>query len=144
MILLVACSDHQNRLFVLADNVEGIREHSEVRVNGAVIGKVYRMKLLNQGVLLELKLDKEIQLPVGSTGAIENPAWGAAYVSIIPAKERNKMLHDGDTLAAQYHKEKMLDALISDSAKSNKIQNTLDTLVKLLHAPRVIDTISKQ
>ena len=73
-LLFAACSHkNKNRLSVLFDNVSNLEKGADVKLHGITIGEVTNMELSEDSVLVDIKLEKEQKIPIGSKFSIFNP-----------------------------------------------------------------------
>lgn len=74
LINISACDD-RNRytIYVWGENVQGLSEKSKVTYKGLDIGVVSNLELKNNGlILLTLKIDKDVRIPVNSDFIIKS------------------------------------------------------------------------
>lgn len=127
IFLFGACSPQKNKLIMVFDNVSGITDKSEIKMNGVVVGSVYKMSLLDMGVLVKASIEKEVRIPINSKASVVMPFLGNSFIDIVPSDNKN-YLSPQDTLRGVYFEEKILDKLTSDTTKKRKIQDALEKL----------------
>jgi ABC-type transporter Mla subunit MlaD len=98
VLLGVAGCSNSYKIHVFFDNVEGLKENSEVLANGMTIGEVDHMALDKKGVLVTLAIDSEHQIPNNSTLHFFERGLLADKQIEITTGTSNKVLKDGDTL----------------------------------------------
>ncbi|WP_036461153.1 MlaD family protein [Mycobacterium sp. 141] len=89
------------RLTVLFANVLNLPEHAKVKLAGADIGQVEAMTARDYIAATTLRIDKKIQLPMGSTAELRSATpLGDVFVSIVPPRRAQfgALLKDGDTI----------------------------------------------
>jgi len=87
------------------DNVNGLNEGDPISVTGVKIGKVNRINLNNNGVFVELWINKDVGLPMDSKISIKSISFlGEKYISISPGELVNNV-SGGDTLKGVYEKD---------------------------------------
>lgn len=97
LFIVIGCTNSY-KVYVLFDNVEGLKENSEVMANGMPIGEVDHMQLDKKGVLVTLAIDDEHKIPDNSTILFFEPGLLANKQIEITTGTSNKMLKEGDTL----------------------------------------------
>ena len=78
----------------------GIFTGAEVTYRGVRVGSVGDMRLTHDGVLVDLKIDRDRRIPAGGTTATvaNKSAVGEQYVDLRPAASGGPYLRDGDTI----------------------------------------------
>src|SRR5687767_10617224 len=69
----------------LAD-ATGVQRGTPVRKSGLLIGRVSKLELIDEGVLLTLRIDKDVQLNHGDTCLLRNSLFGDAELAFVPAE----------------------------------------------------------
>lgn len=129
-IFLISCIKKKNAdLNVVFDRVDNIVVGSEVKMNGYTVGKVNGLKLLNNGVLVGIKLTEKIHISSGSEFFISSPLVGASSVNIKPSSTKS-YLSNKDTVPGKFEEKGLLDSFISDSANRKKIQDALTKIAE--------------
>lgn len=90
----------KQRLSVEFKDVAGLDEKSTVRLAGVRVGKVSKIRLGKEGqAIVELTLDKEVDLRQGASAAIANLGLlGEKYVELVPGPVGAPTLPEGSTL----------------------------------------------
>ncbi len=127
-LLFIACSQkNKNKLSVLFDNVSNLEKGADVKLHGITIGEVTNMELLGDSVLVDIKLNKEQKIPVGSKFSILNPLIGNASVIIEPS-EQKVFLKTEDTVKGSYEAKGILDTFFADSLNRQKAREALNKI----------------
>ena len=66
IIFFLSCSYNKNRLFILFNQVDNLETDSAVFMRGVAVGEVINMKLLDDVVPGEIKLNEKTKIPAGS------------------------------------------------------------------------------
>ena len=78
----------------------GIFVGSEVSYRGVTVGRVDRLRLSKDGVVVEAKIQPGVKIPKDTTVVVENrSAVGEQYLDFQPRSEGGPLLADGDTIA---------------------------------------------
>lgn len=78
----------------------GIFENAEVTYRGVAVGRVDRLRLADDGVHVDLRLDGGVQVPADTVAVVENrSAVGEQYVDLQPRSQGGPYLADGDRIA---------------------------------------------
>jgi phospholipid/cholesterol/gamma-HCH transport system substrate-binding protein len=70
-VFMLSCSNNNRNLYLLFDNVDGLDTESELTVKGLKIGKVKKMEVFNNKILVSIELEKDIQIPKDSKFVIQ-------------------------------------------------------------------------
>jgi phospholipid/cholesterol/gamma-HCH transport system substrate-binding protein len=93
--------ENSKKLYAKFDNVEGLEISNAVTVNGLQIGSISAInesdKDLSQGVVVTIKLKKDIRLPDNSIAMVNSGFISSATISITKGYS-NKFLENGDTI----------------------------------------------
>lgn len=124
----------------------GIKEGSVVKLSGVSIGHVQDIDLGRDGVVVTMKLKKDVQIPDDSEFALESDGiLGDKFIAIRPGSSRN-YLHDGSNVKGDGNSEmdktmrqatklmeaatktlESIDGIIGDKQTQNALSNTLKT-----------------
>ncbi|HEX6872749.1 MAG TPA: MlaD family protein [Micromonosporaceae bacterium] len=78
----------------------GIFTNAPVTVRGVPVGRVAAVNLHDDGVLVQLRIDRQIQVPADLTAVVTHrSAVGEQYVDLRPNRDTAPFLRDGDTIA---------------------------------------------
>lgn len=68
------------------DRADGLKLGSDVRISGILVGKVANMSIENNSylALVELSIDKKLQLPVDTHAEIVGSLFGDKYIALVP------------------------------------------------------------
>jgi phospholipid/cholesterol/gamma-HCH transport system substrate-binding protein len=118
------------KFYAVFNDLGGLSRSNEVKVNGYVIGNVYKLNKKDRNLdefIATINLTEEINLPRDSKAIITSPLVGSWYVNIEKGKD-SVFLKPGDTLKSK------LDIGILDDVKAQltptltKVRATLDSL----------------
>lgn len=115
LLLLLACSKPENKIYVVADNAHGLHTGNPVEINGFKIGYVTKMSIRNTDykIVAEVKLDEGVEIPGGSNFQIASTFMGQSIIDIRPAKNATKStINVGDTVIATEQPPLRIDSLI--------------------------------
>ena len=122
-------------IYAVFPNLGGLSRSNEVKVNGYLIGTVYKMAKKDKNAdqfIVSINLNEEVNIPKDSKAIISSPLVGSWYINIEKGKD-NDFLKIGDTLQSK------LDMGILDDVKAQltptleKVRGSLDTLNILLN-----------
>ena len=81
------------------DDVAGLKEKADVRVAGVLIGRVARIRLVGGKALVDIEMEKDVDLHEGAAAAIQTLGMlGDNYVELLPGPHGAKPLPEGSTL----------------------------------------------
>jgi phospholipid/cholesterol/gamma-HCH transport system substrate-binding protein len=79
----------------------GIFENAEVTYRGVAVGRVDRLRLADNGVHVDLRLERGVTVPRDTDAVVENrSAVGEQYVDLQPRTQGGPFLADGDRIAS--------------------------------------------
>ena len=122
-------------IYAVFPNLGGLSRSNEVKVNGYLIGTVYKMTKKDMNAdqfIVSINLNEEVNIPKDSKAIISSPLVGSWYINIEKGKDSD-FLKIGDTLQSK------LDMGILDDVKAQltptleKVRGSLDTLNILLN-----------
>ena len=81
------------------EDAGGIFENAEVTYRGVTVGRVDGLRLSEDGVIADVRLDEGTQIPADTDAVVENrSAVGEQYVDFQPASSGEPFLTGGDTV----------------------------------------------
>lgn len=81
------------------DDVAGLKEKADVRIAGVLVGKVARVRLVGGKALVDIDLNRDIELRQGASGTIQSLGMlGDKYVELVPGPVGAPGLPKGATL----------------------------------------------
>ncbi len=84
------------------DDVAGLKEKSDVRMAGVLVGKVARIRLVGGKALVDLELTRDVALREGASASIQSLGMlGDKYVELIPGPVAAAALPEGATLQGE-------------------------------------------
>ncbi|MGH8971114.1 MAG: MCE family protein, partial [Actinomycetes bacterium] len=93
-----------NSFVVTADLAEsgGIFENAEVTYRGVSVGRVDRLRLAEDGVHVDLRLEEGTEVPADTVAVVENrSAVGEQYVDLQPRSDGGPLLADGSKIKTE-------------------------------------------
>jgi phospholipid/cholesterol/gamma-HCH transport system substrate-binding protein len=88
--------------YIRFDNINGLSSSSPVYAQGYKVGVVKGITYdytRNQGAIVELDLDKNLRLPLGTTAEIESDLMGNVKMNLVINTQSHDFYQPGDTLA---------------------------------------------
>jgi phospholipid/cholesterol/gamma-HCH transport system substrate-binding protein len=80
----------------------GIFRNAEVTYRGVTVGRVEELRLTDDGVLADLRLDEGTEVPADTDAVVENrSAVGEQYLDLQPSSASGPFLEPGDTIARE-------------------------------------------
>ena len=79
---LINCKHSGNKYTVVVDNVEGLKEGSNVLCAGLTIGKVTHLDLFKDSVVVDIEINKEFNIPIGSKFIVEKNTFSTINLLI--------------------------------------------------------------
>lgn len=126
--LIAACGNRQKTdLRILFEEVPGLMIGSEVKMNGFTIGEVVSMKLLDQGILVNIHFSEKIRMPKNSKFLILSPLIGSPTINIEPSIDSD-YITEKDTAIGKLNETKPLDYLMSDSTQKKEVLDALNKI----------------
>lgn len=134
-------------IYAVFPNLGGLSRSNEVKVNGYLIGTVYKLakkdKNANQ-FIVAINITEEVNIPVDSKAILSSPLVGSWYINIEKG-ESTSFLNIGDTLQSKEDKSIMDDVKAELTPTLQKVRGSLDTLNILINnVNSVIDASAKQ
>jgi ABC-type transporter Mla subunit MlaD len=127
-LALAACfHPDKNKLTILFDRVDNLEIGGKVYTRGFPVGEVTHLALLGDSVLVSLKLNDTINIPVESKFIITPSLLGNSQINI-EMSDKTTYLTNKDTASGFYLKKGVFDDLISDSTKRGKIIKAVDKI----------------
>jgi phospholipid/cholesterol/gamma-HCH transport system substrate-binding protein len=105
----------------------GIFANAEVTYRGVAVGRVDRLRLADDGVHVDLRIEEGVQIPSDTSAVVENrSAVGEQYVDLQPRSEGEPFLTDGDRIAQR------------------RTETPLPTETLLLNLNRLVESVDKR
>ena len=105
----------------------GIFENAEVTYRGVAVGRVDRLRLADNGVHVDLRLERGVTVPRDTDAVVENrSAVGEQYVDLQPRSQGGPFLADGDRIA------------------SDRTRTPLHTETLLLNLDRLVNSVDRR
>lgn len=109
------------------DRAGGIFENAEVTYRGVAVGRVDRLRLADDGVHVDLRIDEGVEVPKDTGAVVENrSAVGEQYVDLQPRSQGGPFLADGDRI------------------REPETDTPLATEVLLLNLNRLVESVDKR
>ncbi len=84
------------------DDVAGLKEKSDVRMAGVLVGKVARIRLVGGKAMVDIELTRDVALREGASASIQSLGMlGDKYVELIPGPIAASALPEGATLKGE-------------------------------------------
>lgn len=131
--------DPTHTYFVIYENVDGLKDSNPVLVNGYQVGRVNKIRLLQDGgktrMLVSLEVDEDLQLYEGSEAMLvdENIMGGKAIILNVkqngaPLKEEGSLVATYDKTITEIIKEKADPIVANIDTTLTKVNNILNDL----------------
>ena len=105
----------------------GIFANAEVTYRGVAVGRVDRLRLAEDGVHVDLRLDDGVRIPADTEAVVENrSAVGEQYVDLQPRRQGGPYLQDGDRI------------------RQRETATPLPTEVLLVNLNRLVESVDKR
>lgn len=127
--LVVACRQRGVILYVMVNRVDGLYKSSPVMYKGVKVGEVRRMKLLDDSVLVAIRLSQDLNIPQGSRFEIVNPLLGECSIDIEPS-EQVVFLRPGDTARGSFEPGRLLENEWADSSRSSRNKQAMRQIIE--------------
>ncbi|MEQ8474545.1 MAG: MlaD family protein [Marinoscillum sp.] len=119
-----------NKYYVLYDNVDGLNKSNPVIINGLAVGRVSRIRLLqdeNNLILVELDIDETITLGDSTVASLSNTDFLGSKGIVLTVGPLTNPILPGDTLEA--YRDKGIDELLASAKPITTNLNTTITRV---------------
>jgi ABC-type transporter Mla subunit MlaD len=122
-----SCKEKGYKLFVLFNDVTGLKKGSEVKLNGLPVGTVTRMKLHDSVVLVTLFFPGDLNIPGNSSFVLDRELHGTSYINIFSSGD-SIALHPGDTARGVDYKSRQISP--GDSLKRSRKMKALKKITE--------------
>lgn len=125
-----------NYYYAEYDNVEGLAISAPVTLNGYKIGIVREIEYQydNPGhILVEISVDKSLELPIGTKAEIASDILGTATVTLVLGNRADGLYHVGDTINGSVAAGLMSSVTDNLMPSVNAIVPKIDTLLTSLN-----------
>jgi len=113
---------------LLLDNGGGLKRSDRVQVQGVQVGRVHDVALSpSGGVIVDVRLDDNLALPVDTRAVISGDVFGAGAVDLVPGQSLIK-LEKGDTIRGS-SQGKLADIASSLSTRIGAVLESADSLL---------------
>ena len=116
-----------NKLNVLFDRVGDLEIGARVYQKGLIVGKVENLQLLDNGVLADIRLDRNVKIPVGSAFTIKYSLLGG-YVEINPSATKFYFTSK-DTIVGHENQQQVLEVPGLDSVRQRRLKRGVSKIV---------------
>ncbi|MBL7740790.1 MAG: MCE family protein [Chitinophagaceae bacterium] len=127
IIVLFGCNHKQNRLTILFDNVEGLKEGSGVYCKGFIVGEVKKLALADKGVLVDIDLGDSLRILTNSKFIISPSLLNGSHITI-ELSESGSILSSNDTATGYFQKSRTYDDWTSDTSKQRKMRESVEKI----------------
>lgn len=117
-------------LYASFKNLGGLEKSNEVKINGLTVGTVYNFVPADaevNGVIVEIHLNRDINIPKNSVAFIDATLVGASHI-IIEKGNAKQYLEPGDTLLTRLDAGLIADLKTQLSPTITRVNETLDSL----------------
>lgn len=133
-------------------SVNGLKEGNAVKFSGVKVGRVEKMEVHDKGVIITMKINKDVQIPKDSEFSMQNDGiLGDKFIQITPGKS-STYISDGDSIVGDGASE--IDKTMAEATNLMKSANTTlesingiigdkETQNALRNTLRTTETISK-
>lgn len=127
--LALGCRHRGTQLHVLVNRVDGLGKSSPVMYNGVNVGEVRRMKLLGDSVLVTIRLNQELNIPLGSGFVVNYPVLGQCTVNIEPSSQTS-FFRPGDTARGSYQAKQLIENEWTDSSRTSRNNQAMRKIIE--------------
>lgn len=127
-LLPCSCSSKKQTINLLVDRVDNLSVGASVTMKGVRIGYVDHLSLQNDSVLVEMKINRNISIPVTSVVLVQASLMGISSVVIQPAE--NLAAVQKDTLRGSYQERSIMNEFISDTITAKKAKESVQKIVE--------------
>ena len=117
-------------LFARFPNIGALEKSNQVKINGLTVGTVYNFTPADQevnSIIVEIHLDKNINVPKNSIAFIDGSVLGSAYINIEKGPA-NTYLQSGDTISTKLELSLMSDLKAQVAPTITRLNETFDSL----------------
>lgn len=123
---LINCKHSGNKYTVVVDNVEGLKEGSNVVCAGLTIGKVTHLNLFKDSVVVDIEINKDFNIPVGSKFIVEKNTFSATNLLIERSGELS-FIENYDTVRG-YKDTSRFVLPVADTARQRKMKESIQKI----------------
>lgn len=124
--LLTGCGSSTKKYTVVVDNVEGLKEGSNVVCAGLPIGKVTHLDLFKDSVVVDIEINKDFNIPIGSKFIVENNAFGTTNLLVERSGELS-FIKNHDTVRG-YKDTSRFTLTGTDTARQRKVKESIQKI----------------
>ncbi len=117
-------------LYAVFTNLGSLEKSNQVRINGLPVGTVYNFAPTDKevnGIIVEIHLTREINIPENSTALIDGSPLGASFITIQKGSS-NAYLQPGDTLSTTLSNGLLGDIKTQLAPTITRVNETLDSM----------------
>ncbi len=117
-------------LYAVFSKLGSLEKSNQVKINGLAIGTVYDFKPTDKevsGIIVEIHLTRDINIPANSAALIDKDFVGAAYITIEKGTA-NTYLKSGDTLSTRLDPSIFANIQQQLTPTITRVNETLDSL----------------
>src|SRR3954465_5649289 len=126
--------EHDKRLFVVFDKVEGLAKSNPVMINGLQVGKVADLHEKDKSVssiIVSIGLTKDVDIPNNSLVFVNKALFGEGNL-VIKMGNSNKLVVDGDTLQSTANPGLLESVQTSVTPAVNNLNSAIQALEVLI------------
>lgn len=90
--------DHSQRFYIYSEDVTGLRKQTPVLIKGFEIGEIRKIKLVGSRLLVELRVQRDAQIPKPSAFYFGTSGFFTTSIEIEPEAGANRFYRDRDTI----------------------------------------------
>jgi phospholipid/cholesterol/gamma-HCH transport system substrate-binding protein len=117
-------------LFAIFKNIGSLEKSNQVKINGLPVGTVYNYEPTDKevsSVLVEIHMNRELNIPSNSTAFIDGSFVGSAFIAIEKGPS-NTFLKPGDTISTRLDAGLLGDLKTQLSPTITRVNETVDSL----------------
>ena len=122
------------KIYAVFTSLGSLAKSNEVKINGYVIGSVYKLEAKDKnvtGIVATINLSQLVNIPKDSKAFISTPLVGSSYIIIEKGVDTNYLV-PGDTLITRTDSGILDDVKAQLTPTLSKVRNSLDTLNMVL------------
>lgn len=118
-------------LYAIFPKLGSLEKSNLVKINGLDVGTVFDFKPIDKqvnGIIVELHLNRDIDIPHNSVALIDKDLVGSAYITIEKGTDVTHFLESGDTISTRLDPSLLTDIKSQLTPTITRVNETLDSL----------------